>query len=47
MSLLEVIDLRVHLFTKTGVVRAVDGVGFTVETGRSLGIVGNPAAAKR
>ena len=46
MSLLEVIDLRVHLFTKTGVVRAVDGVGFTVETGRSLGIVGESGCGK-
>ena len=39
-ALLEVKDLRVHLFTGRGVVRAVDGIGFSLEAGRSLGIVG-------
>jgi peptide/nickel transport system ATP-binding protein len=29
--LLEVRDLRTHFFTRAGVVRAVDGVDFTVE----------------
>ena len=46
MSLLEVSDLRVHLFTKNGVVRAVDGIGFTLEAGRSLGIVGESGCGK-
>ena len=32
--LLAVDDLRVHLFTARGVVRAVDGVGFSLEAGR-------------
>ena len=39
-ALLEVKDLRVHLFTGRGIVRAVDGIGFSLEAGRSLGIVG-------
>jgi len=46
VSLLEVSDLRVHLFTKNGVVRAVDGIGFTLEAGRSLGIVGESGCGK-
>ena len=35
--LLEVDDLRVHLFTDRGVVRAVDGVGFRAGRGRVAG----------
>ncbi len=46
MSLLEVDDLRVHLFTDRGVVKAVDGVQFSVEAGRSLGIVGESGCGK-
>jgi len=46
VSLLEVEDLRVHLFTNRGVVRAVDGISFTLEAGRSLGIVGESGCGK-
>ena len=46
MSLLTVDDLRVHLFTGRGVVRAVDGVSFSIEPGKSLGIVGESGCGK-
>ena len=38
--LLEVTDLRTHFRTARGLVRSVDGVSFTLQRGRSLGIVG-------
>ena len=46
MTLLQVNDLRVHLFTNRGLVRAVDGVSFSLEAGKSLGIVGESGCGK-
>jgi peptide/nickel transport system ATP-binding protein len=37
---LEVEDLQTHFFTRAGVVKAVDGVSFTVKPGEVLGLVG-------
>jgi len=44
--LLEVDDLRTHFFTRDGVVRAVDGVSFSIQPGETLALVGESGCGK-
>ena len=44
--LLEVKDLKTYFFLNEGTVRAVDGVSFTIERGKTLGVVGESGCGK-
>ena len=46
MSLLEVNNLQTSFFTDAGEVRAVNGISFTLERGKVLGIVGESGSGK-
>ena len=46
MALLDVKDLKTYFRTDDGIVKAVDGVTFSVEKGQTLGIVGESGCGK-
>ncbi len=45
-SLLKIENLKTHFFTRDGVVRAVDGVSFSVYPGETLAVVGESGCGK-
>ncbi len=45
-NLLEVKGLKTHFFTEEGTVKAVDGVNFSIQKGKTLGIVGESGCGK-
>jgi peptide/nickel transport system ATP-binding protein len=45
-AMLDVRDLKIHFPTDDGLVKAVDGISFTLERGKTLGIVGESGSGK-
>lgn len=46
MSVLEVRDLSVELMTTAGVIRAVDGISFSIDAGQTVTIIGESGSGK-
>ena len=47
MAILEVKELKVYFHTRNGVVKAVDNVSFSVDSGKTLAIVKSIPVARR
>jgi oligopeptide/dipeptide ABC transporter ATP-binding protein len=45
-SLLEMRDLKLHFFTDEGVIKAVDGVSYSIQQGKTLCVVGESGSGK-
>ncbi|KNF07678.1 oligopeptide transport system, ATP-binding protein OppD [Gottschalkia purinilytica] len=45
-NLLEVNNLKTYFYTSNGIVKAVDGISFNIESGKTLGIVGESGCGK-
>ena len=45
-NLLEIKDLKVNFFTPAGVVKAVDGISYTLKENEVMGIVGESGSGK-
>jgi len=45
-TILDIDNLQTHFFTAAGVVRAVDGVSYSVKSGETLGVVGESGCGK-
>ena len=46
MNVLDVQNLKTYFYTDEGVVKAVDDVSFSVEQGKTLGLVGESGCGK-
>jgi ABC-type dipeptide/oligopeptide/nickel transport system ATPase component len=45
-TLIELRDLKTYFYTEDGVVKAVDGVSFSIERQKTLGVVGESGCGK-